>query len=63
MAVETNRAKVVAQLEREGWELARHGANHDVYSHPRMSGVIVVPRHRTLSTGVAHKIAKIAGWA
>jgi predicted RNA binding protein YcfA (HicA-like mRNA interferase family) len=63
MAVETNRAKVVARLEREGWQLARHGGNHDVYIHPRMPGVIVIPRHRTLSSGVAHKIARIAGWS
>jgi predicted RNA binding protein YcfA (HicA-like mRNA interferase family) len=58
---ETRRAKVVARLEREGWELARHGAAHDIYRHGRL-GTISVPRHRTLSPGVARSIAKKAGW-
>jgi len=59
--VETNRSKVVARLEREGWQ-ARHGGDHDVYKHPDRRGRIVVPRHRTLSPGVARVIAKQAGW-
>lgn len=59
---ETNRAKVLKRLIGEGWELARHGAGHDVYRHARKPGVIVLPRHRTLSPGVARSIAKAAGW-
>lgn len=59
--IETNRAKVAARLEHEGW-LARQGGKHDVYMHPSKPGRIVVPRHRTLSPGVARGIAKIAGW-
>jgi hypothetical protein len=31
--LETNRSKVVARLEREGW-IGRHGSDHDVYKHP-----------------------------
>ncbi|HEX3942689.1 MAG TPA: type II toxin-antitoxin system HicA family toxin [Rhizomicrobium sp.] len=58
---ETNRAKLVSRLLREGWELARHGAAHDVYRHA-VKGVVAVPRHRTLSAGVARSIAKAAGW-
>jgi predicted RNA binding protein YcfA (HicA-like mRNA interferase family) len=58
---ETNRGKVVARLQREGWDLARHGAGHDVFRHPT-KGVVIVPRHRTLSPGVARSIAKAAGW-
>jgi predicted RNA binding protein YcfA (HicA-like mRNA interferase family) len=58
---ETNRSKVAARLEREGWQ-CRHGGGHDVYKHPTRPGRIVVPRHRTLSTGVAREIAKMAGW-
>jgi len=46
---------------REGWELSRHGGEHDVYRHPAR-GVVSVPRHRTLSIGVARSIAKVAGW-
>ena len=57
----TNRNKVVARLERDGW-VGRHGGDHDVYKHPARPGRIVVPRHRTLSPGVARVIAKVAGW-
>jgi predicted RNA binding protein YcfA (HicA-like mRNA interferase family) len=58
---ETNRTQVAARLEREGW-VVRHGGDHDVYKHPSRQGRIVVPRHRTLSPGVARAIAKQAGW-
>ena len=58
---ETNRQKVVARLAREDW-IERHGGEHDVFKHPTKSGRIVVPRHRTLSPGVARVIAKQAGW-
>jgi predicted RNA binding protein YcfA (HicA-like mRNA interferase family) len=60
-AIETNRTRIVQRLEREGWTLARHGSEHDIYRHPA-KGVMVVPRHRTLSPGVARSIAKTAGW-
>jgi predicted RNA binding protein YcfA (HicA-like mRNA interferase family) len=59
--METSRAKIVARLEREGWS-NRGGAGHDVYAHPQRPGIIAVPRHRTLSPGVARAIAKAAGW-
>ena len=59
--VETNRAKVVSRLEREGWMLVRHGGGHDIYRRPG-KGVVAVPRHRELSPGVARSIAKTAGW-
>lgn len=61
-APETNTARVLGRLAREGWQLARHGGSHDVYRHPQKPGSIVVPRHRTLSPGVARNIARIAGW-
>ena len=60
--LETNRAKVLKRLAGEGWELARHGASHDVYRFAARSAVVVLPRHRTLSPGVARNIAKAAGW-
>jgi predicted RNA binding protein YcfA (HicA-like mRNA interferase family) len=59
--LETNRSKVAARLEREGWQ-ARHGGDHDVYKHPARQGRIIVPRHRILSPGVARAIARQAGW-
>jgi predicted RNA binding protein YcfA (HicA-like mRNA interferase family) len=60
--LELNRQKVAAPLEREGWNV-RHGRAHDIYEHPERPGrAIVVPRHRTLTPGVARSIAKIAEW-
>jgi predicted RNA binding protein YcfA (HicA-like mRNA interferase family) len=61
MRFETDRRKVVARLEREGWQ-SRGGGEHDVYKHPGKPGRIIVPRHRTLSPGVARAIARTAGW-
>ena len=58
---ETDRTKVTARLAREGW-IVRHGGDHDVHKHPARPGRIIVPRHRTLSPGVARAIAKAAGW-
>lgn len=61
-ANETNTRKVVTRLEREGWSKLP-GGRHDKYVHPAKPGVlIVVPRHRELSPGVARSIAKLAGW-
>jgi len=48
-------------MEMKVW-VGRHGGDHDVYKHPARPGRIVVPRHRTLSLGVARVIAKVAGW-
>lgn len=60
---EASRAKILDRLNEDGWIRARHGGEHDVYSHPAKPGVaIVVPRHRTISPGVARQIAKAAGW-
>ena len=61
-APETDRQKVVSRLTQEGW-LEQHGGAHDKFKHPRRKGRIVVPRHRTLSPGVARQIAKQAGWS
>jgi predicted RNA binding protein YcfA (HicA-like mRNA interferase family) len=59
--IEVGRTKVVARLAREGWQ-NRSTGGHDVYKHPQRPGRIIVPRHRTLSIGVARTIAKVAGW-
>jgi predicted RNA binding protein YcfA (HicA-like mRNA interferase family) len=61
-AIETNRRRIVSRLAREGWVLVRHGGEHDVYRHKQKQGTIAVPRHSTLSPGVARSIAKAAGW-
>jgi mRNA interferase HicA len=60
--IETNKNRIVARLQREGWELVRHGAAHDVFRKQGRSEAIIVPRHRELSPGVARQIAKAAGW-
>ena len=62
MMPETKRRKIVARLEREGWRVA-HGGAHDKFAHPSdPATLIVVPRHRELSPGVARSIARQAGW-
>jgi predicted RNA binding protein YcfA (HicA-like mRNA interferase family) len=59
---ETNRAAVVRRLGREGW-VCEHGGRHDKFTHPDHPAVIIiVPRHRTLSSGVARAMARQAGW-
>jgi hypothetical protein len=33
-----------------------------VYTHPDKPGIIALPRHGTLSLGVARSVAQAAGW-
>ncbi len=60
--VETNVRKMVDRLQAEGWKNIG-GGRHDRFIHrDRPEMMIVVPRHRELSRGVARSIAKAAGW-
>ena len=60
--VETNRVKVVSRLMSEGW-VSEGGAKHDKFAHAERPGKkIMVPRHNTLTPGVARNIADAAGW-
>lgn len=60
--METHRRRVVARLEREGWTNLG-GGRHDRFTHPDWpDAFVIVPRHRTLSAGVASSIAKAARW-
>ena len=61
MQWETGSAKIVARLEREGWENVG-GTRHAKFRKPGHSP-IMVPRHRTVTPGVAQSIAKAAGWS
>ena len=62
MQPETSRAKIVARLASEDW-VSEGGAKHEKFAHASKLGVkIMVPRHKTLSPGVARNIAKAAGW-
>jgi predicted RNA binding protein YcfA (HicA-like mRNA interferase family) len=60
MQHETNTGKIMARLEREGWENAG-GGKHAKFRKPGV-GTIMVPRHRVVTPGVAQSIAKAAGW-
>lgn len=62
MKPETRRSRIIQRLEAEGWELARHGGEHDIYRHTARKLSVAVPRHRTLTPGVARSIARTAGW-
>lgn len=60
MQHESNTAKIIARLVREGWEDVG-GTKHTKF---RKDGhaAIMVPRHRTVTPLVAKSIAKAAGW-
>ena len=60
MQHETNTAKITARLLREGWEDVG-GTKHSKFRKAGRSA-IMVPRHRTVTPGVAASIAKAAGW-
>ncbi len=60
MQHETNTARIVARLEREGW-VNVGGTKHAKFRKAGMPA-IMVPRHRTVTPGVAQSIAKAAGW-
>jgi predicted RNA binding protein YcfA (HicA-like mRNA interferase family) len=60
-AIEPNTRKIIARLKRDGW-VDTGGARHAVFEHPDRKDHIAVPRHKTLSPGVARAIAKQAGW-
>jgi predicted RNA binding protein YcfA (HicA-like mRNA interferase family) len=60
--IETNTRKIVGRLRAEGW-IAVAGGKHDKFEHPDRPGVLlIVPRHKTQSRGVARSIARLAGW-
>ena len=60
--METNRDTIRRRLERDGWELVRHGKAHDLYRHPEREALVTLPRHKRLSPLVVRSIARAAGW-
>lgn len=58
--VEISRTRIVARLKREGWQ-SIGGAKHEKFVKDDRP-LIMVPRHRTISLGVARNIALAAGW-
>ncbi len=60
--VETNARKIVIRPRAEGW-VDVGGSKDGKFEHADRPGVlIVVPRHKQQSPGVARSIAKLAGW-
>ena len=55
-------SKIKRRLEKGGRYLARHGSSHHIYRHQHIRGTIPLPRHRTVSSGVARSIANKAQW-
>jgi predicted RNA binding protein YcfA (HicA-like mRNA interferase family) len=61
-AFETNTRKIIARLKAEGW-VDTGGTKHDKFEHPdRPDALLIVPRHKEQSPGVARSIARAAGW-
>lgn len=58
--IETNRNAIVRRLQAEGWANIG-GGKHDRFVKEGQD-MIIVPRHRTLSSGVARSIQQQAGW-
>jgi predicted RNA binding protein YcfA (HicA-like mRNA interferase family) len=57
--IETETRRIIKRLEQEGWTNIG-GGRHDCFV--RNGEIVVVPRHRQVSPGVARSIAKAAGW-
>ena len=52
------RRDLVAELERAGCVILRHGAKHDIYHNPASGKSEPVPRHREVNELLAKKILK-----
>ena len=52
------RRALVAELERAGCILLRHGARHDIDHNPESGSSEPVPRHREVNELLAKKILK-----
>lgn len=50
---------LIRVLKENGWELLRHGANHDIYTNGTYN--ISVPRHREIKERTAKIILQEAG--
>jgi hypothetical protein len=54
--------KILARLRKDGW-IEVGGSKHGKFEHAERPDVlIIVPRHKQQSPGVARSIAKLAGW-
>jgi hypothetical protein len=57
---EKDRATILGHLNRDGWvqRPSGSGGDHDIFKHKHAEENVSLPRHRTLSPGVAKKIVK-----
>ena len=60
MRHETNTRKIIARLLREGW-INTGGGRHDKFVKTGHVSILV-PRHASVTPGVALSIARGAGW-
>ncbi len=51
-------------VKQHGWELYRHGANHDIYTHPEKEGILTIPRHgnEEIKKGLLQNLKKKIGF-
>ena len=60
--MDTATRRIRRRLERDGWFLSRRGGTPDIYRHPKIEGIVTLPRHRQVTPAVARSIARKAGW-
>ena len=60
--MDTTTRRIRRRLEKDGWFLSRRGGAHDIYRHPKIEGIVTLPRHRQVTPAVARSIARKAGW-
>tara|TARA_A100001037_G_C14967653_1_gene552267 strand:- start:186 stop:371 length:186 start_codon:yes stop_codon:yes gene_type:complete len=52
------RRDLIAELERAGCVLLRHGGKHDIFHNPKSGKSQPVPRHREINEILAKRIIK-----
>ncbi len=55
--------EMIRLAKKNGCELVRHGAKHDIWKNPKTGGEAQIPRHpsKELPTGTADRIRKELG--
>ena len=56
-------SELTRDISKEGCQLKRHGAEHDIWWNPKTGGTAQIPRHpsKELKTGTVNKILKDLG--
>jgi predicted RNA binding protein YcfA (HicA-like mRNA interferase family) len=55
-------ADLIRELKKAGWRLAQVSGSHHVFTHPRRTGIVVVPHpKKDLGTGLVKAIRQQAG--